>query len=280
MFLNTHIMKKTINLCLAAICWLSLASCSKYYIGTISSSNISKNEKTGAFEIENDSVKIVYSFAGADAPVRITVRNKLTIPIYIDWAKSSLIYKENAISFVPEMMAFTGALSTSSLGSGGVRFTDGDFSGKMELPKQISFIPPNASVETTTLFTTGPVSKNLPDSIFKNKEMLTVDKGPILVKTGIFTKENSPVVFRSYLTLFSKDDEVVKTFSYDSEFYISKSVRTYSSPKYIREYQNNKSDVFYTSSKTFYGKAFKGVAVVGLVTGAAAVMQIRSEEDK
>lgn len=273
-------MKNTINLCLSAIFWLTLASCSKYYIGTISSSNVSKDEKTGEFKIENDSVKIIYSFAGAQAPVKITVTNKLPIPIYIDWSQSSLIFKDNSLSFVPEKMAFAGGLSSSTLKGSDIQFTDGKFSGQMELPKQISFVPPNANLETTTLFISSPIGKNLPDSLYKNKETLNALNGPIVVKSGIFTKENSPVVFRSYLTLFSKTNDVIKTFSFDTDFYISKSVRSFSNPRNISEYQNNTSDVFYTSKKTHYGNALTGVAVVGILTGSAALSHAIEKTDK
>ncbi|HEX8607086.1 MAG TPA: hypothetical protein VF679_00445, partial [Pedobacter sp.] len=70
-------MKRFFNLCLSAVCFLSITSCSKYYISTLSSTNALKDERTGQFNIENDSVQVTYSFAGQNAPVKITVKNKL-----------------------------------------------------------------------------------------------------------------------------------------------------------------------------------------------------------
>jgi hypothetical protein len=262
-------MKTKIKMGLAAICFLSLTSCSRYYISTISSTNMSRNEKTGEFQEENDSVKISYGFAGENAPVKITVQNKLSVPVYVDWSKSSIIYQGKAISYVPEKIAFSADMFTDHYKGKSLSFSNGRIKGEMVSPKETTFIPPHSSIETTTLFLNTPLFKSLSDSLYNEKELLNSDSGPIKVKARNFTKNNSPVVFRSYLTLFSKENETVKPFAFDKEFYISKSVKSIVRPQNLVEYSNKNSDVFHNSKKTNYGKAMGAVAVVGIVAGAA-----------
>jgi len=267
-------MKTKIKIGLAAICFLSLTSCSKYYISTISSTNMPRNEKTGEFQVENDSVKISYGFAGENAPVKITVQNKLSVPVYVDWSKSSIIYQGKAISYVPEKIAFSADVSTDYYNGKYLSFSDGKIKGEMNSPKEITFIPPHSSIETTTLFLNTPLFKGLSDSLYIEKEKVNASNGPIKVKARNFTRKNSPVVFRSYLTLFSKEGEAVKSFAFDKEFYISKSVKSIVRPQNLVEYSNNNPDVFHNSKKTNYGKAMGAVAVVGIVAGAAAVTEV------
>ena len=52
-------MKALIYLILPGILLVSLTSCSKYYINTVSSMNMAKDNKTGEFQLENDSMKIL-----------------------------------------------------------------------------------------------------------------------------------------------------------------------------------------------------------------------------
>lgn len=66
----------------------------------------------------------------------------------------------------------------------------------------------------------------------------------------------------------------MKSFAFDKEFYISKSVKSFVKPQNLLEYSNNNPDVFHNSKKTNYGKAMGAVAVVGVVAGAAAIAEI------
>ena len=78
-----------------------LVSCSTYQVNVLSSTNTTKDDKTGVFNFENDSVKITYSFYGNNAPVSIQVFNKLDKPLYIDWQRSAAIIGDNAVSYMP-----------------------------------------------------------------------------------------------------------------------------------------------------------------------------------
>src|SRR4051812_46882763 len=83
-----------------SVALLLCISCSRYQYATINgSSGITTNDKL-EFVAENDSLRLVYNFNGANAPINITIQNKLQKPVYIDWQRSALIVNDKAISYV------------------------------------------------------------------------------------------------------------------------------------------------------------------------------------
>jgi len=270
-------MKKLFNLCLTAICMLSLSSCSKYYISTLSSTNATKDPQTGVFKIENDSVMVTYSFAGLNAPVMVTVKNKLPIPIYVDWAKSALIFKEIATSYVPDKIAFSADLATASWRDPIITTTVGLVNGQIESVPKTSFIPPNSKVETTTIFVKSPAFQGLPDETYTKAEKVAGFQGSIRALSADFDRANSPVVFRSYLTLYTSTEAATKTFALDNEFYISRSIKTSREPSALVDYNGNFADVFYSNTLTTMGNLATGVGVLGVLPGNAPIEKAKSE---
>ncbi|MEJ7558246.1 MAG: hypothetical protein WKF66_08055 [Pedobacter sp.] len=274
-------MKRLFNLCLSAVCFLSITSCSKYYISTLSSTNALKDEQTGQFNIENDSVQVTYSFAGENAPVKITVKNKLQVPLYVDWAKSSLIFEEKSTSYVPDKIAFNGDLSLDTWRQSNITGTDGEIKGEIATPNPTSFIPPNSKVESKTIFLKSAAFIALPDTTFKKTEQVASHQGRVKVHSVNFTRENSPVFFRSYLTLYTESETGKKAFALDNEFYISRSIRSYVSPNNLVDYNGgNFSDVFYTKRTTTHGNIITGVGVLGIVSAGAAVESTNTDNRK
>jgi hypothetical protein len=250
---------------------LSLTSCSKYYINTMSSSNLLKDEKTGEFEYDNDSVKISYGFTGKDAGLRIKVYNKLQVPLFVDWAKSAIIYKDKAITFLPDKAKLSGDISTTTWDNTVPTTTESTMNGTIQIPKDISFIPPNSSVEKTARFLESNIFKNIPDSLYLDHESLYTTEGEVKVKVGNFDHANSPLAFRSYLTLYTQEGTKNNIFSFDKDFFVSKSVITSVSPEHLENYSSPSADVFYNSNQTGYGKAMIGVGLVAVIAGAAAL---------
>src|SRR5947209_4687068 len=119
-------MKK--NILLSVIVILSLTSCSIYQYATIESSTMNKNEKK-EFVTENDTLRLVYNFNGINAPINITVQNKLNVPISIDWQRSALIVNDTAISYVPGTVNINGNFSGYSYRPVGYRTTLSSESG-------------------------------------------------------------------------------------------------------------------------------------------------------
>lgn len=271
-------MKRLLHLILPGILVLSLASCSKYYINTLSSVNMLKDKETGEFLLENDSVRISYGFAGQDAPVHVKVYNKLTVPLFVDWSRSSMIYNGKAKGFVPDELKFSGNISTSSWNDRVGSSAESTVNGTLQTQKQVTFIPPNSGVETVVRPFDPDVFINLPDSLYNEDDYLSTINGQAKVRVGNFGYSNSPLSFRTYLTLYTQDGQRNVPFVLDREFYVSKSIKTSGRPQNFFEYNSPAADVFYNSKTTGYGKTMTGVGVAAVLVGAAAVQSAENQK--
>lgn len=77
-----------------------LGSCSSYYYSVIDTNDeyVQKNENN-EFLLEGDSLDIIYSFYGENPPMRITIINKMSVPVYIDWRESGVVIDNQLSSF-------------------------------------------------------------------------------------------------------------------------------------------------------------------------------------
>lgn len=260
-------------------CSFAITSCSRYQVNLISSTNANKNQQTGDFEFENDSVKISYSFFGEDAPVNVSVYNKLNNPLYIDWEKSAVVIGDKAISYAANNIAITGNVNAqtdhyrvANPAFGISSYTSGNINAVANLPQHSTFLPPhsqgsNASVHLTNGFLL------VPDSAFSNVKMPRryPDRDIQKVKTAVFEKENSPLVFKSYLTLYLINGNEVKPVTYQQDFYVSKSFTTLTEPDQFQGFENRRGDYFISSKSTGYTKVMTGVGVAAAI-GTAAVL--------
>src|SRR5690606_8104982 len=135
-----------------------------------------------------------------------------------------------------------------------------------------TFIPPNSGIETTVQVFEHEFFKNLSDSLYKETDYLSTSQGTVKVKAGNFDSSNTPLAFRTYLTLYTQDRQKNTPFSFDKSFFVSKSIKTSGKPQNFFEYSQPSADVFYNSSTTAYGKTMTGVGVAAAL-GAAAIVQ-------
>ncbi len=73
--------------------------------------------REGDFVQENDTVRISYRFWGENAPVTITIYNKLDEPLYVDWGRSALIIDDVATTYDPKVASVRGESSSVASGS-------------------------------------------------------------------------------------------------------------------------------------------------------------------
>jgi hypothetical protein len=257
-------MKRFLNLCLSAACVFSVTSCTTYYVSRVSSTNASKNQQSGEFNIENDSIKVTYSFASLQAPVKVTVRNKLKVPLYVDWSKSALIFNEEATSYVPDETSFTANLHSRERRDSTRKTNSSYIRGNISTPTTTSFIPPNAKVETKTIFLQSTAFQPLSDRIGVNPEELPGFKKSITVYSADFDRSNSPVVFRSYLTFNTSPDPDKQSFALDTEFYVSKYFKTSTPPSRFLDYNSSFSDVFYNMVGVLIPKTDPNIKVLSI----------------
>lgn len=278
---HTHtliaIMKNLFNFILPGIFAVSLASCSKYYINTVSSNNMLKDKTTGEFLLENDSVKITYGFGGKDAPVHVKVYNKLPVPLFVDWEKSSMVYNGKAKAFIPDEVKFAGNISTNTTALNRYPSVESTIQGSVQTQKQVTFIPPNSGIETVILSFDPEVMK-LSDSLYRENDYLSTLQGTVKVKVGNFDYANSPLAFRTYLTLYTQEGQKISPFAFDKEFYVSRSVKTSGKPHSFFEYNVPTADIFFNSKTTGYGKTMLGVGVAAAVVGVAALQPEDTEK--
>ena len=187
---------------------LFLYSCSPFYqlFETKPSSSGISQDKFYCFE--NDTVKIKYTFWEEKGTVCLSIYNKLKIPLYIDWKKSSFIRNGEKMDFWQD------ATTTNSRGSssGNSSFLFGHFnsfglvqsSSVSVKPQRIDFI---ARQSTTS----------------KIKFLLYEEK-PIPLKGNSqlnYTVDSSPLVFRTFFT-FSLSEKFENESYINNTFYVSR----------------------------------------------------------
>ena len=251
------------------ICLLS--ACSKYQIHTLSSLKTPKDEQTGDFIIKNDTLEMVYKFNGENGPLEVQIKNKLDEPLYVNWKKSALIIGDKAFSYSGNKIGLNAEYNGTSgtgLSLSDLQVQSGKITGTATLPEEIAFIPPHAKIEKKLLSVTTGLIPFVSDSLKKIRVSQANGETSYVVKASRFSRENSPLVFKSYITLYLEKDKNLQILPYENEFYISQSVLTGRKPKSTEFYKANRSDVFYNYKPTGYGKTMAvagSVAILGVL---------------
>jgi len=252
------------------------ASCSKYQYGTLNSTNAVKNEQSGDFIVENYTLAIVYRFKGENAPLNIQIKNKLNEPLHVDWRRSALILGDKAVVYADNKISIQGETFSQSTYGSFSRLDDsksrsGTLAATASLPENDSFIPPHSTIERTLLKLSDTLI-SLPKGKFNQVQMYSLD-GEIVysVKSATFTREDSPLVFRSYLTFYTEKGKEAKVFPIQQEFYLSQLVQAGQRGNKSEFNPGNRSDIFYTSKATGYAKTMTVIGA-GLFIGAAGAL--------
>jgi hypothetical protein len=243
----------------------TLGGCSKFQYASLQS-DLPKT--LGSAILENDTVKITYSFKGKNCPVRIQVANKSNKPVYIDWKKSALIINDQRLSYWEDKTL----LNTSTIGhevqwSKTISSSGSTTTGELFKKEQISFIPPKSFITATPV-----TAKNnffeLPKSGVQ--VTLTSTDPPGMGLSHSFVKENSPMKFRSYLTL-SFDQGFDHPFYYDNQFWVSEVIETQMNPSTLNSALS--ADQFTLQKITGFGKFMGWLAGVAIIAGLVALKQ-------
>ncbi len=251
---------------------LIFSSCSStYFYSTLSTTNeyVEKVEN-GDFLLETDSLWIAYCFKGESAPVQITVFNKLDKPLYVDWQRSALIINSLAYSYTGNKLKFQGTSqniteSYSVLLGQRTSYSNGDFGGIVETPKHVSFIPPKTMISHIPLKLDLNFD-NIDKKLYKNGHMANKENEAIKVKRIDFDETNSPLLFKSYLTMYAIAEEPM---TFEQSFYLSNLLKTNEvSPKNLPVNMHDRGDLFYLEkpANTPFLDVFLGTTlVIGVV---------------
>lgn len=263
---------------IAVMAFFLFSSCSTYQYTTISSSNMSVNEKD-ELVFENDSVRIIYNFNGYGGPMNITVQNKLQVPVYVDWQKSAIITDGQAVSYVPKEVRIEGGVqsSSSSIGGGGSAYgvSAGSFQAVASLPPSIDFIPPQS------YFSRNPINLRhsfiaVPESDYHKLKYAATETYTVPVKVAVFTEGASPYRFRSYLTLMIGEVNA-KPVGFEHSFFVSQVMATGKQPGIMWLNKKGLGNQYYVSKATNGGTA-AGVVVGGALIGVLIAAGIHNTD--
>jgi hypothetical protein len=222
------------------------SSCASYQYYTVSSARVAQNDKR-EFVIENDSLRLVYNFNGYNAPVNISIQNKLSVPVYIDWQRSALIVNDQAISYVPAEMRIDGGFNGSSTKYGsisGYKTTSGQIQATASLPPSVDFIPPQTYLTKSQLSIPARFIGYVPETAFHRDKYIPVEGIKVSVKRATFMEATSPLRFRSYLTIMV-GELITKPLTLEHSFYISELMTTGALPVDMHIINVNKGNMFY-----------------------------------
>ncbi len=269
-------MKNKLFFFVAVVLLLSLSGCSSYYYSILSSNDrVGIRSDLGDFVQETDTVVVSYSFNGENAPVSIIIYNKLDEPLFVDWTRSALIIDDIATVYQDKKVLVEGETESVSHGESyrwnsriteNVATSRGSFAGSVFLPKGVDFIPPKSKIENIPLNLPGiPFDKILKEEYVK-ENIMTNDLSMVSVRTKEFTESDSPLCFRSYLTLYTDDHngKQRKYMFFERNFYISKLIKAGNVPPSDFSEQQQLSGDF------SYARKVKG-AGVGIAVGAVAL---------
>jgi hypothetical protein len=203
---------------------MSTSSCLTYQYVTLTSHLNENTQKE--FTFENDSLMIRYNFNGASGPVKIYIENKLSAPLYVDWKRSAIIQNNQSQTYWQDESTFQGTAERDSYYTSTF---SADIIGTVERKESITFLPPR-SFQETQLIKLNNTWFTSPDPKVNYEETMRTPTGLTKIYYYDFDKENSPIHFRSFLTL-SSDPFFKEIFTVDHEFWASEIVESWMTPE-------------------------------------------------
>lgn len=221
-----------------------LCSCSStYYYATLGSTDprLEKVEN-GDFLYQNDSLWIAHCFSGEDAPIQITVFNKLDVPLYVDWGRSALILNDIAYAYSDGATThFEESESTSYDWWFGSTQTNTITMATTVLPQNISFIPPQTMISHQALRLSAQFDEINKKSYTKGR-LATKNGETVEIQRINYDYENSPLHFDSFITVYTSPQ---KPQAYQSDFYATHLIKTSVKPQDLPADMGDRGDVFY-----------------------------------
>ena len=239
-----------------------LPSCVSYQYVSLAG-DLSQNDQQ-EFISENDTLRMLYSFNGANCPVTIDVYNKSDKPLYVDWNKSSVIINNIAHSMNPNFSTITGAISLTDVQWGNtVNYSEGTIDGEISHPNQVAFIPPLSSVRVTPLNLMNDFLPDQPQDSVMKVNMYT-SSGPVSVKKQIYSASATPLMFRCFITYADNPNFTDSRYS-DHTFWAKDSFKSMSKPV------SNPSDQYHVKKNTGFGAFLGTLSLIIIVIASAAV---------
>ena len=212
------------KLILPALILLLFSSCATYQYFTVDSAQLPKDDHQ-AFIADNDTMQIAYSFGGAGGPLTITIQNKTSQMLTINWNKSALICNDQSFSLAQTNSTFTASTLTGR-GTGSTTV-----SGTVRVVPGVQIIPPQTKViqPALTLNVALPQFKMaLPDTAQKHR-FTSENAYEGTYETVAVNESQSPLRMKSYLD-FTIGQGTGTEFVESHTFYVSQMMQSTYSP--------------------------------------------------
>ena len=204
---TTQIMKKLLFITALG---LSFSACNPVAYQVIETKMITSQSQTELPTFENSEIKVDYNFLGGDNEMYYRLYNKGTEPIFIDLDRSHLIVNGQSFDYYQDSEQIK-TIKTASTNFFNYAANTSQFESTVRSKmKKTMQIPPKSFIVVS-----GPqiVSGRIFDC-----DLRKVKSKPV---TKEYTQDNTPLVFRNFLTYsFSKDFKSDK--SIDNAFYAEK----------------------------------------------------------
>lgn len=215
---------------------------------------------------ENDTVKITYDFWHEHGVLLFSVYNKLSIPLYIDWRKSSYVRNSVKLDYWAdtETVNATTEYETYTLGGSKTYYTGGILPGQSTIsaskskgtanttsvktkPERITFIAPQSMIDKGqfTLFPASGVRIRPTNAEYYSTKRNDDTTKPTVVIYRNYDKDETLLNFRNFLTMSTTED-FKNEFYIDNGFFLNR-VSTMD----VRHFENKKSYP-YEDSRNFY----------------------------
>lgn len=180
------------------------------------------------FHFENDSIAITFAFWAEKGAFNFRIQNKLSVPIYVDWFKTTLLAGAHKLDYYTsdtsaDFKAFEYKGPIDDMWFGTAYGTE-NFPPRIRNNDRKTFLPPKAAYYSFNrrVYHILPIDYfSIPERCDRSYEQPNSGRGkPVLVLSKQWSKRESPLWVRFYLTL-CHDENLQECKSYDFEFFLT-----------------------------------------------------------
>ncbi len=198
---------------------LLLGSCTpQAQLITLRGSNV--KPATDGLMLDNDTLTLRYSFYSERGVMKLTLYNKLPVPLYIDWKKSAFIVGKTKLDYWYDVASVN--LTGSSYRY--YRSANTTLSGTISKDDQVGFIPPRTElVKQEFVIVPGGELSLSGQPALKQASPTFYGANPkklINIQEYSYLPDQSPLTFRNFLTLSTQRD-FQREFYLDTSFWAS-----------------------------------------------------------
>lgn len=190
-----------------------------------------------AFLVENDSLRVIYTFSGHNGPIHMEIFNKLNKPFYVDWRKSALIRNGESVSLWKDESRVSATTTEYKVYPPDDKINSVSKTKTTVVKKDdITYIPPQSKVAVNSFILRSELF-NVPEQAGE-KTIFHIRNGKRKAVKYSFSKEDSPLNFRIFLS-FAMDESTHSSFHVDHAFWVEEYLATRTSPNQMGNYPPN-----------------------------------------